>query len=137
MSIEDTKQTLSQLAEIASNEIYINKIFHNAIAQKKNMIEQNKKLFTNISSITNKSTILSQIQTELVNYNKNIQKLNDNIRKQNEQLKTKIKKLKADYFTINSSIIEELEKTKVEAEKKITILINQDGELKEENFEAE
>ena len=112
MSIEDTKQTLSQLAEIASNEIYINKTLHNAIAQKKNLIKQNKKLFTNISSITNKSSILSQIQTELINYNKNIQKLNDNIRKQNEQLKTKIKKLKADYFTINSSIIEELEKTK-------------------------
>ena len=33
MSIEDTKQTLSQLAEIASNEIYINKTLHNAIAQ--------------------------------------------------------------------------------------------------------
>ena len=112
MSIEDTKLTLSQLAAIASNEIIINKTLHNAIAQKKNMIEENKKLFTNISSITNKSSLLSQIQTELVNYNKIIQHSNQNIIKQNEQLKSKIKKLKEDYFTINSSIIAELEKAK-------------------------
>lgn len=112
MSIEDTKLTLSQLAAIANNEIFINKTLHNAITQKKNMIAENKKLFTNISKITNKSSLFSKIQTELVNYNKNIQQFNQNIIKQNEQLKSKIKKLKEDYFTINSSIIAELEKAK-------------------------
>ena len=104
-SIQSTKQTLIDLASIASREIYLNKTLHAEIAQKQNILALNKKLFSHI-------TKSSQIQTELLTYNKSIHQLNQRILSQNVQLQNKIKKLNSDYFTINAPILSELEKTK-------------------------
>ena len=107
-SIQFTKQTLIELASIANNEISLNKMLQAEIAQKKNMLEMNKTLFSHIT----KNSLLSQIQTELLSYNKSILQSNQRIISQNVQLRNKIKKLKSDYFTANAPILSELEKTK-------------------------
>ena len=71
-SIQSTKQTLIDLASIANREIYLNKTLHAEIAQKQNILALNKKLFSHI-------TKSSQIQTELLTYNKSIHQLNQRI----------------------------------------------------------